>query len=136
MAPASLQALLSGGARVTEAAKVAWSGLVQAGDAVVDATCGNGHDTLALARLVGPSGCIIALDVQARLQVCGCRYASCLRLELLGDTSLSIELRWSDSASQAEAVDSTRQHLQRQVPADQMPDVRLVNSCHSQLQVQ
>ncbi len=30
----------------------------------VDATCGNGHDTLELARLVGPSGCVVALDIQ------------------------------------------------------------------------
>lgn len=97
-APVSLQALLSGGARVTEAAQAVWAGLIVAGDTVMDATCGNGHDTLALARLVGPSGCIVALDIQA------------------------------------EAVDSTRQHLQRQVPADQMPVLRLVNACHSQLQ--
>lgn len=64
-APGLLRGLLSGGARTTEAAKAAWASLVSPGDTVVDATCGNGHDTLALARLVGPHGCVIAMDIQA-----------------------------------------------------------------------
>lgn len=38
---------------------------VREGDRVVDATCGNGHDTLLLARLVGPTGKVWAFDVQA-----------------------------------------------------------------------
>jgi len=37
---------------------------VKAGDRVADATCGNGHDTLLLARLVGPAGRVWAFDVQ------------------------------------------------------------------------
>lgn len=37
---------------------------VEAGDVVVDATCGNGNDTLLLSRLVGESGHIYAVDVQ------------------------------------------------------------------------
>lgn len=37
---------------------------LQAGDVVLDATAGNGHDTLFLARLVGPSGHAYAMDVQ------------------------------------------------------------------------
>jgi len=37
---------------------------VQPGDRVVDATCGNGNDTLFLARLVGSSGRVWAFDVQ------------------------------------------------------------------------
>jgi len=35
------------------------------GDLAIDATCGNGHDTLHLARLVGPQGSVVAIDVQA-----------------------------------------------------------------------
>jgi hypothetical protein len=38
---------------------------VAAGDWVVDATAGNGHDTLFLAGLVGPKGRVFAFDVQA-----------------------------------------------------------------------
>ncbi len=38
--------------------------LIQAGDLVIDATAGNGHDTVFLADCVGPSGRVIAFDVQ------------------------------------------------------------------------
>ena len=37
---------------------------VKLGDRVVDATCGNGHDTLFLAGLVGSAGRVWAFDVQ------------------------------------------------------------------------
>ena len=39
---------------------------VTAGDHVVDATCGNGHDTRLLAELVGPSGRVWAFDIQQK----------------------------------------------------------------------
>jgi len=35
------------------------------GDFAVDATCGRGHDTIHLAKLVGSSGRVLALDLQA-----------------------------------------------------------------------
>ena len=37
---------------------------IQEGDTVVDATAGNGHDTLFLAQLVGDNGQVYAFDVQ------------------------------------------------------------------------
>jgi len=37
---------------------------VSPGDLVVDATSGNGHDTLKLAHLVGPDGRVVAVDIQ------------------------------------------------------------------------
>ncbi|MGB0409070.1 MAG: class I SAM-dependent methyltransferase [Opitutales bacterium] len=40
--------------------------LVRQGDVCIDATAGNGHDTLVLAKLVGPAGRIIAVDLQAQ----------------------------------------------------------------------
>ncbi|MBS4168805.1 class I SAM-dependent methyltransferase [Parachlamydia sp. AcF125] len=45
-----------------------WKKLVQPGDTVIDATCGNGHDTLVLAKLVlnSPSGKVIGMDVQSQ----------------------------------------------------------------------
>ena len=48
---------------------VGWAQLLMAdrlkkGDAAVDATAGNGHDTLFLSRLVGEYGCIWAFDLQ------------------------------------------------------------------------
>ncbi len=47
--------------------EIAWSLLRQAisvGDLVIDATAGNGHDTVFLAECVGPQGRVIAFDVQ------------------------------------------------------------------------
>lgn len=43
-----------------------WSNLVHPGDIVVDATCGNGHDTLFLAHLAlqDGKGTVIAIDIQ------------------------------------------------------------------------
>lgn len=38
--------------------------IVQKGDTVVDATCGNGHDTLFLAKLTGNTGKVYAFDIQ------------------------------------------------------------------------
>ena len=38
--------------------------VIQPGDTVVDATMGNGHDTLTLCQLVGPEGKVYAFDVQ------------------------------------------------------------------------
>ena len=37
---------------------------VHPGDTAVDATCGNGNDTLLLAELVGPSGRVWSFDIQ------------------------------------------------------------------------
>lgn len=39
--------------------------LIAAGDLVIDATAGNGHDTLFLAGCVGEAGRVLAFDVQA-----------------------------------------------------------------------
>jgi tRNA A58 N-methylase Trm61 len=39
---------------------------VTPGDYVVDATCGNGHDTLLLAQLVGSNGKVLAFDIQQK----------------------------------------------------------------------
>lgn len=49
---------------------VRWSQLLladrlQPGDCVLDATAGNGHDTLFLARCISPAGHVYAVDVQA-----------------------------------------------------------------------
>ena len=63
---------LSHGTRFTEALPTAvrWSHALlaprlRAGDAVVDATAGNGHDTVFLAQRVLPGGRVFAFDVQA-----------------------------------------------------------------------
>lgn len=39
--------------------------MIRPGDLVIDATAGNGHDTVFLAECVGPDGMVLAFDVQA-----------------------------------------------------------------------
>lgn len=50
--------------RVLPYAKTLLSSCIQEGDVAVDATAGNGHDTLFLAQLVGESGFVYAFDIQ------------------------------------------------------------------------
>jgi predicted methyltransferase len=50
--------------RQTEMAQLAVRQVIQPGEAAVDATAGNGHDSRFLAELVGPTGRVFALDVQ------------------------------------------------------------------------
>lgn len=50
--------------RITEEAHRLLAGRIRSGDTVVDATAGNGHDTLFLAQLVGDGGLVYAYDVQ------------------------------------------------------------------------
>ena len=38
---------------------------LQPGDIAIDATAGNGHDTLFLAQLVKPQGCVFSFDIQS-----------------------------------------------------------------------
>ena len=53
-------------APLTRLAQERVAAVVRPGDLVVDATVGNGHDTLFLARLVGPDGKVVGFDVQPR----------------------------------------------------------------------
>ncbi|CAH8321410.1 unnamed protein product [Eruca vesicaria subsp. sativa] len=60
---------LFGRKKATEVAHVVWEKVIQKGDMVVDATCGNGNDTLAMLKMVtddsdGSGGCVYALDIQ------------------------------------------------------------------------
>ncbi|MCB1118602.1 MAG: methyltransferase domain-containing protein [Chlamydiia bacterium] len=45
-------------------AHMLWRQHLEPGDVAIDATCGNGHDTLALAKRILPSGKLYALDIQ------------------------------------------------------------------------
>lgn len=50
--------------RVLEFARTVLKNAVKPGDSVVDATIGNGHDTLFLAKLTGPDGHVYGFDIQ------------------------------------------------------------------------
>jgi len=55
---------VDGPSRPLDIVKRSVSSVVKRGDLAIDATAGNGHDTLLLARLVGPPGRVVAIDVQ------------------------------------------------------------------------
>ncbi|CAN4097101.1 unnamed protein product [Withania somnifera] len=58
---------LFGRRKATEVAHYVWKHVVKKGDAVVDATCGNGYDTLELLKLIADktqSGRVYGMDVQ------------------------------------------------------------------------
>lgn len=65
-------------------------GHVLEGDICIDATAGNGHDTLLLAELVGASGSVIAFDIQeqavqeTKRKIDACGYAE--RTEVVLDS--------------------------------------------------
>ena len=50
--------------KTTEFAMFVTRDYIRPGDTVVDATCGTGRDTLALAEAVGENGSVIAFDIQ------------------------------------------------------------------------
>lgn len=55
---------MSGRRPLTEIAQEAWGPYLHAGDWAIDATAGNGGDTLYLARAVAPGGRVFAMDQQ------------------------------------------------------------------------
>ncbi len=69
--------------------------LIQEGDSVVDATAGNGHDSLWLAEAVGQSGCVHAFDIQAsalaatRLRLAAAGYGHVLQEHLCSHAKMA-----------------------------------------------
>ncbi|KAG8086068.1 hypothetical protein GUJ93_ZPchr0010g8808 [Zizania palustris] len=58
---------VTGKLKATELAHAVWRSIVRKGDTVVDATCGNGNDTLAMLKMVAGErvqGCVYGLDIQ------------------------------------------------------------------------
>ena len=59
-----LEDFLQRGSRLTKGAHLLWQQIIRPGDFVIDATCGNGGDTIWLSRAVGSSGRVLAIDLQ------------------------------------------------------------------------
>ncbi|XP_042445245.1 uncharacterized protein LOC122030148 isoform X2 [Zingiber officinale] len=58
---------ITGKKKATEVAHSVWKSIIQKGDTVIDATCGNGYDTLALLMMVSDesyNGCVFGMDIQ------------------------------------------------------------------------
>ncbi|MCL7038737.1 hypothetical protein MKW94_000187 [Papaver nudicaule] len=63
----ALLGYITGKKKATELAHLIWQRIVQKGDNVVDATCGNGYDTLALLKMVADDtgkGRVYGMDIQ------------------------------------------------------------------------
>ena len=60
---------------------------LQDGEAAIDATCGNGHDSLMLAQILGPQGRLWAVDVQPAAVA-----ATNLRLQGLGGLAPQLQV--------------------------------------------
>ncbi len=63
--------------KTTELAMTVTRPYVGLGDVVVDATCGNGNDTLTLAKAVGSGGTVWAFDIQKRAIDATSGYLAC-----------------------------------------------------------
>ncbi|XP_078437453.1 S-adenosyl-L-methionine-dependent methyltransferases superfamily protein [Wolffia australiana] len=63
----TLLGFISGKMKATEVAHLVWKSILQKGDCAIDATCGNGHDSLALLRMIADDsghGFVYAFDIQ------------------------------------------------------------------------
>ncbi|ONK67345.1 uncharacterized protein A4U43_C06F19210 [Asparagus officinalis] len=64
----ALMGLITGKRKATEVAHSVWKNIVRKGHTVIDATCGNGYDTLALLKMVADDsgrGCVYGMDIQS-----------------------------------------------------------------------
>lgn len=85
--------------KMTEYAHDWLARVVQAGDVVIDATCGNGYDALFLAQAVGDEGRVYAFDIQE---------------QALATTEE--RLRAADALQQVTLIHDSHAHVQQYVP--------------------
>ncbi|BCX89615.1 hypothetical protein MIN45_P1988 [Methylomarinovum tepidoasis] len=94
---------------LTDLAQHAIAARLHPGDTAIDATAGNGHDTLFLARRVGENGRVLAFDVQPR----ALRQAR----ERLRQAGLTARVTWHCLG---------HEHMDQTVPEDWRPRLRAV----------
>lgn len=96
-------------APLTQLAHARVAAHLRGGDLAVDATAGNGHDTLFMARLVAPGGRVFAFDVQA---------------DALAQTAL--RLRAAGLQNSVQLFHDGHQHLLRNLPPESWGRIRAV----------
>ena len=67
------------------------------GDFAVDATCGRGNDTVALAKAVGPAGRVLALDIQEEAVAATeerLREEGLSNVTVVRDSFVNVQARW------------------------------------------
>lgn len=79
---------------------------IHPGDVVIDATCGNGHDTLFLSQCVGDAGQVIACDLQKRaIEVTRQRCAKQDNIQfLIGDHAVTLATLLKDHSDSVAAI--------------------------------
>lgn len=87
--------------RATQLAHLMLRQSLKPGDVVVDATVGNGHDTLFLAKCVGPEGRVFGFDIQ--------------------ETALTEAAKRLDAHSQVKLIHAGHEKLTEHLPTDE-PD--------------
>lgn len=75
--------------KMQDFAHLIWRALVSPGDTVIDATVGNGHDTLFLAKLLNGQGHLFAYDIQKKALE---NTKELIKKELSGEIQKPIEL--------------------------------------------
>ncbi len=86
--------------RLTDHARSFISQGIKPGDSVIDATAGNGHDTLFLAESVGESGLVFAFDIQEQ-----------------AIHKVRLRLQQSDHSRPLKLVHSGHQNMSQHIPA-------------------
>ncbi len=109
------------GTRLTSVAQDIWTAYVQEGDAVVDATAGNGGDTLWLARAVGPQGSVFAFDKEV--------------LNTDGILCYAPTLEAHTCQLQEKALAGTTARIRANISIESMPSMHFHHCCHSLMQV-
>lgn len=96
--------------RLTEMAHSLVGLWLRPGDLAIDATAGNGHDTCLLARLVGPTGQVLAIDIQPA-----------------GLVATQMKLREEEiPEGRVRLVTGNHDSLEKLVPADWFGQVRVI----------
>lgn len=88
---------ISKGSRLTNIAHQIWNVVLQPGDIVCDATCGNGNDSIFLAQAIGKEGRLVCIDLQE------------------------------------EAVQATKENIEKTVGINDLPEVEYVTGSHEHL---
>ncbi len=97
--------------RLTHLAHELVSQVVTKGDTAVDATAGNGHDTVFLRECVGSTGCVYAVDIQARA---------------LHETRIRLERMYEDAAFNVRLIRGCHSSLDELLPDEVSKNVACI----------
>jgi len=95
--------------RLVQQAHQHWQKILKPGDFAIDATVGNGHDTLFLAQCVGKAGCVWGIDIQP-----------------IALQQAQKRLQASDCLAQTHLILGDHAHLTTHIPLSVVGQIRLI----------